>query len=162
MEGGAYFEVVPGNDFKVKTASGEIKVLGTRFEVVEFARSIDVTCYEGRVWVNTLTFQDTLNPGDAVRIENGALRQRWKVNANGQPSWKQGYSRYQKTRLARILKDLEDHYDIKVNYPEDQGRRTYTGAFTHNDLNEALNQICVPLNLNHELKGKQVTITTKK
>jgi transmembrane sensor len=53
LDGAAYFEVEKGKVFTVKTAYGEVEVLGTKFEVIARPDWFEVTCFEGKVKVKS-------------------------------------------------------------------------------------------------------------
>ena len=63
LDGAAYFEVEKGKVFTVKTAYGEVEVLGTKFEVIARPDWFEVTCFEGKVKVKSGKNATILSPG---------------------------------------------------------------------------------------------------
>ncbi|MEO0899154.1 MAG: FecR family protein [Bacteroidota bacterium] len=78
LEGEAYFEVKKGRTFEVQSPQGNIRVLGTKFNVFARANSLQVICYEGRVEVSyqgkIKTLVDTVEAGQFIEQDLGNLR----------------------------------------------------------------------------------------
>ena len=55
LDGEAWFKVAKGQTFTVETATGEVTVLGTQFNVLQRGDIFIVRCYEGRVRVTSGT-----------------------------------------------------------------------------------------------------------
>lgn len=157
LSGEAYFKVAKGQVFDVITEDGKISVLGTEFNVIQRQNYFDVICYEGKVEVTFGDAKTILTPGKAVRLYNGEALS-YDLNAL-KPSWLDAKSSFNAVTLAIVMDELERQYDVKVMAPQKVKERKFSGAFTHNDLQQALNQITAPLQLNYQINGKEVTIS---
>lgn len=154
LVGEAYFKVAKGQKFTVKTQIGEVAVLGTQFNVKQRAGIFQVRCFEGRVEVTAPGEKLILMPGDYTEWVNGHLIK--KSKSETQPSWINGQSRFENETLQEIVAELQRQYNIKVYLgAKVKLTETYTGGFTHNDLETALKAICLPLQLVYTIENNQ-------
>jgi hypothetical protein len=58
------------------------------------------------------------------------------------------------------LDELQRQYDVEIDLQADVEGRNYTGQFNNNDLQGALQMICLPMELAYQLEenGKKVII----
>ncbi len=130
LTGEAYFEVAPltpkgelRKPFVVKTKKGEIKVLGTKFNVSAYEEDgKDITTLAaGAVRV---TSQDKkggvrLRPGyEAVIKGNSDNIKVDKANIKTALAWKNGQFIFENEELGNIMRTLSRWYDVKVVYEE--------------------------------------------
>lgn len=160
LEGEATFDVPKGSPFIVNTSNGTVEVLGTSFNVRSWDGDIVVECYSGKVQVSRLGSSDIIEKDQAVRITDTGNSTRSSI-VNSRPLWESGSSKFVDENLGSVFQELERQFDIEVKYPSNN--RLFTGTFDHNDLNSALQQICVPMGLNYTINSpdKSVTITEK-
>ncbi|RZJ31572.1 MAG: DUF4974 domain-containing protein [Flavobacterium sp.] len=145
LSGEAYFEVQKGSTFTVKTAGGDVMVLGTKFNVIAREGFFEAVCYEGKVSVSNDKFSVILLPGEAIRFY-GENSDTWKV-ANKKPLWTTGESEFRNTPLQYVIDDVENQYNLQIELPKNFMGARFTGTFTHRDLNTALQSVCIPMNL---------------
>lgn len=154
LVGEAYFKVAKGQKFTVHTEMGEVAVLGTQFNVKQRAGIFQVTCFEGRVEVVLGTEKQVLSPGQYAEAVNGKLIKKSKTGT--QPTWLNGQSQFENETLQEVVAELERQYNIKVYFGINVNlTETYTGGFIHNDLEAALRNICLPLQLNYTIENPQ-------
>lgn len=146
LDGEAYFEVAKGSTFTVETAAGKVRVLGTKFNVVACSDYFEVICYEGKVRVGNDESEYILLAGDAIRFY-GNSSERFKEVANGKPRWTTGESAFKRTPFQCVVRALEKQYDKQIEFPAPLTDAKFTGSFTHQNLDVALQSVCVPLNL---------------
>jgi len=159
LNGEAYFKVEKGVPFTVKTTYGEIQVLGTSFNIRTHDDLLAVKCFSGKVEViNQKGKQVVLKANEAVRLVNQQFEQIKPVDEY-KPLWQSGVSEFKNTNVKWVFKELERQYDIKVtgNIPNEK----FTGRFIHQNLQEALEQICKPLNLKYIHNNQNIIIKTK-
>lgn len=123
LKGEAYFEVAKNarQPFHVVTASQEIAVLGTHFNVNAFGDepASRTTLLEGSVKVSTdkasgPVKEVTLKPGQqAVMSNNLSIA---NVNAEEAVSWKNGMFQFNETELSSIMRQAARWYDVDVVY----------------------------------------------
>ena len=58
---------------------------------------------------------------------------------------------FKNTPLDKVILELEKVYKVKINYSSNI-KFNFTGAFEHNNINNALESITHPLNLTYLIK----------
>lgn len=159
LSGEAYFKVKKGSKFSVTTEHGKVEVLGTEFNVRNRQGITEVVCFEGKVKVTDLKKESTiLLPGDAVRIYDGTIEQDWTPLVSDDADWKNGSSSFHDAPLTNVLEELENQYKISVDCKADINERTYVGIFPHDNLEQALQMVCGPMQLNYTIKGDTMIV----
>lgn len=159
LKGEAYFEVTPGSTFTVKTASGNIKVLGTHFNIKALKNYLKVTCFEGKVAVIQNGKTTILTKGTNLQVNNNELTKDTFESTN--PSWMAGINTYKNTPLNIILNDLEAQYNITIDTKNIELNKRLTASFAYNNVNLALKSIFIPLNLDFTLTKNKVRLSKK-
>ena len=157
LQGEAYFSVTKGGAFEVHTALGNVRVLGTRFNVYAREQRFEVACLEGKVLVLTAARQDTLLPGQGLK-KTEAATDTFTTEA-ARPGWTGGRSSFQSTPLPEVFREMERQYGIEIQTPALAGR-TFTGRFPHDNLELALQAVCEAMGLKYKiLDTKRVQIS---
>jgi transmembrane sensor len=157
LEGEAFFDVAKGKKFVVSTPSGEVAVLGTEFNVKQRGGYFEVKCFEGTVRVTLEQRETILNQGDNIRWSMGEIEQ--GKNTYSVPQWTKNVSDFQRVAISQVFSELERQYGVKVTLEKVDGQRLFTGGFVHDNLDNALKSITVPLNLDHViLENKKVRV----
>jgi len=159
LSGEAYFEVAHGNTFTVNTKIGNIKVLGTHFDVKTGKDYLKVTCFKGKVAVTINNKKTILTKGQVYQF-NKNTNYKWLVNLN-KPSWTNGVYSYKNTPLFVIIKDLENQFNLKIENNNIDKEILLTASFENNDKELALKSIFVPLNFNYTIKKNKVVLFKK-
>lgn len=126
VSGEAYLEVAPNPQapFIVKTAMGNVQVLGTRFNVQAYweEQRLVTTLVEGSVVCRQKEGEKTvvLKPGQQVTIDGKGIGKVKLVKAQLYTGWKDGMFNFENERLEDILKQLSRWYDIRVVYTDEQ------------------------------------------
>ncbi|MFS4418048.1 FecR family protein [Maribacter sp. 2307ULW6-5] len=155
LEGEAFFEVEKGQRFEVRTSYGTVSVLGTEFNVTARDGIFQVVCYEGLVAVSLNGNTTELPAGSALVLKNGKIEE--QDVALRKPQWLNGMSVFENAALTTVLAELEKQYNISVSTNNVDHLR-FTGAFEHNNLENALTAITQTLGLQYTIKGDNVTI----
>ncbi len=158
LQGAAMFEVSKGKPFVVESSLGEVKVLGTRFEVIAAEEHYVVHCFEGVVAISSHNAHfDTLHAGEGARL----ISQGWQslLIEEQEPSWMTGTTQFVSTPLSEVLTAFERQFGVTFVYESDD--RLYTGAIPHHDESQALDLILVPMGL-EMLSREGQTIRLKK
>lgn len=145
LDGEAYFEVTKGQRFTVETAQGSVTVLGTKFNVLVRDGVFEVTCFEGKVKVCHNDQTAILMPGNAIRFYD-EQPENWKTSAQ-KPGWAQHESSFRNMPFLAVLSALENQYGVAIDCPEAAKDIRFTGTFTHQNLDTALQSVCVPMQL---------------
>ncbi|KJD32669.1 anti-sigma factor [Tamlana sedimentorum] len=155
LSGEAYFKVTKGQKFTVKTAAGNVQVLGTQFNVKQRANYFEVTCYEGSVSVTSSQNKVVLKPGETFRIVDNKVVAVANANENA-PSWLQQESSFKNVPLWQVVNELENQYNINVSSNNINVNVLFSGSFTHNNLNIALQSVTIPLKLSYKINDNNV------
>lgn len=121
VSGEAYFEVTKkdGKPFVVKTALGDITVLGTEFNVCNYPEKEELvtTLVTGKVSCRLPNGENViLSPREQLSInERGEYACR-RVDTDYFTCWKDGVFLFEEMRLEDILEQLARWYDIHVFY----------------------------------------------
>jgi ferric-dicitrate binding protein FerR (iron transport regulator) len=164
LEGEAFFEVKKGSDFTVNTNQGDVRVLGTSFNVKVRNTVLEVACKTGLVLVsNKLGTEKTeLTPGWAVIVKDDNVKELTPLGLSYIDNWRAGEFDFESVMLSEVLSELQRQFDLKVEYDiEKIEDRPYTGFFNKNNLNEALQLVCNTMGLTFSIDGKTVSIKNK-
>ena len=156
LDGEAFFKVAKGKKFDVKTSEGTVSVLGTQFNVKQRDTYFEVMCYEGIVQVTTGKVIKKLLAGDTFRMDAGV--QFTGATNEVLPKWTGNMSSFKSVRFHQVLEELERQYNISITYDGDKQTQFFTGAFVHNNLENALQAITAPLGLTYKIEGTSKVI----
>lgn len=166
LVGEAYFEVesIPGKTFIIKAGTGEIKVLGTEFNVETRSKEkTKLQVVKGRV-----LFSSTANPASSVVVNGGeaAEIQGQEVKPLRQNknflSWKTGEFIFENANLGEVLKTLESYYSVSFKATDHNLLNCRLSArFRQQSIEEILNVLDITLNLAHSYSKdkKEITLT---
>lgn len=152
LNGEAYFKVAKGKTFDVKTTKGTITVVGTEFNVKNRDNYFEVQCFEGIVKVKSDTIIRQLNAGNTFKIYKGHFSQsQTDLDA---PNWSNNKSSFENIEFNDVLGELERQYNIQITTDNINLKRLFSGAFTHNNIENALTSITKPMNLSYKWSSK--------
>lgn len=157
LDGEAFFKVSKGQKFSVKTDVGTVQVLGTQFNVKERDNYFEVQCYEGLVGVTVNDTEVKLTKGKTFRIINGEIKEVKDFNQLT-PSWIASESSFVEVPLSQVIRELERQYQIKILANNVDVTQLFSGSFTHNDKNIALQSVTIPLKLSYKINNNKVTL----
>lgn len=161
LSGEGFFKVEKGSTFEVVSPNGSTRVLGTQFNILCRDNRYEVSCVEGKVRVihSSHTSDCTLT----AQLQTRSLGKRLQSPVLFNPTitaWQKGEFYFDNTSLQEVFATLELQYNIRIFYSGDTSR-TYTGYFTNKNLEEALQLVCLPLQLNYRiLHNRQIQIST--
>lgn len=162
LQGEAFFEVTSGTDFRVTTPLGQVRVLGTQFNVFSRRDRFEVQCTEGRVQVTTETDVQgvILTPGMACRLNPaGQLQTTLLSGPEAGVGWLQDIYRFREQPLRDVFAEMERQFGVTITADDDISSRIHTGFFEGGDLRKALENVCWTRQLAFSIEGKQVRIT---
>ncbi|WP_340203129.1 FecR family protein [Ascidiimonas sp. W6] len=153
LDGEAYFKVEKGQTFDVVTNQGTVSVLGTQFNVKDRKDFFEVVCYEGLVKVTHELKQILLQPGESFKVVYGEFKEESRLKAL-EPSWIQKESMFKSVPLQMVFNELERQFNVKIQGVDNTDKQQlFTGGFKHNDLEKALQTVCIPLNLSFNINN---------
>ena len=157
LKGEAFFDVESGGDFKVVTSSGIISVLGTEFNIKERNDLFEVHCFEGRVEVQTDSLREILELGELLRISKGQLEM--SKHSLSEPGWTNFISSFERVPVAEVIAEIERQYDLEIELKGVDPNSLFTGAFVHDNLENALKSVTEPMELEYRIEtDKYVSI----
>lgn len=127
LRGEAYFEVVGdvARPFLVRLQeSGEVRVLGTRFNVKSYGgeETGEVTTVEGSVEVRSGGEHVRLERGEQARMGVEGLRMKAGVDTAEVLGWKQGWFIFHDASIENIMRQVERWYGVEVVYEGKTGQ----------------------------------------
>lgn len=156
LQGEAYFDVEKGMRFEVITDRGIVSVLGTEFNVLSRENMFKVSCYEGLVSV-TFNNQEIRVPAGSEFMLDSDHAETIDIMV-AEPYWLKNLSVFDNVPVRKVFKELEKQYKVSINYNSDI-EINFTGAFEHNNLENALKSVTQPVNLSFEIiNDKEVNI----
>lgn len=129
--------------FIVKTASFDVKVLGTIFNVNAYKGDSDheVVLIEGSVRLSDQhKNRIELRPDQLVAVNQGKIGEIKKVDASDYIAWTNGLLVLQSEPLSKVFKKLERFYGISIHVSPDAGLLKMKGKI---DLKQSLDDLIV-------------------
>jgi len=155
LNGEAYFKVTKGSKFDVKTSAGTVSVLGTQFNIKKRKDFFEVKCFKGKVRVASNKNVVILTAGKMVRVINGTMFN--DITDLKHPTWTDNYSTFKSVPYSEVIAEFERQYDVKIIVNKNTNT-LFTGTFTHNDIDQALQSITIPLNLKYTIKNDTIRL----
>jgi len=155
LQGEAFFEVQKGSKFTVVTPTGQVQVLGTKFNVRSRNGIMEVACQRGKVAVLAADGKlvGELYPNDALRIEPGKALEKWQTAPAENPSWVDGITKMRKVALSQVLEELERQFNVKINPGNINTNEIISCNFQHKNLELALKTTLSPLGIKYEIQN---------
>ncbi|OCA79501.1 hypothetical protein BBH99_18745 [Chryseobacterium contaminans] len=132
--------------FRINAKDFTVQVLGTKFFLDQTSGKEKVELFEGKVKVDHQGKITYLLPN-----------QSWNKNMEKPAHFyyaadaKRDFS-FEDETFKNIVSELEQVYNIKIEYPKEYGEKRIKGSFSGN-LNEVLSAVCYPFNLKTEKKS---------
>ncbi|WP_320113278.1 FecR domain-containing protein [Draconibacterium orientale] len=161
LTGEAFFDVQKGNEFVIETKNGEVEILGTQLNVFSRGNEFWVSCLRGRVLVRHKDREEVITPGEMVRLDEEELQKSTSQTIENTASWKEGILHFEETKLSTIFAELERQFDVKILFSGNEERKA-TIDFSNKNLQEALDVVCIPMELKYEVDNDKITISEKK
>ena len=166
FEGEAFFDVTKGKEFEVVSDKGKTVVLGTTFNIYSRNSDYQVTCISGKVKVMKpgISQSVTLGPGQQAALSpDGTLAIQSGIDTDRIVSWLNNKLSFTSVPLRKVFEEIGRQYGVIINIPEDL-ENTYTGTFVKDSsVENVLNLVCRPFNLNFTPKSdNEYSITRNK
>lgn len=143
LDGNALFNVIPGNSFMVKSPNGEVRVLGTSFNIIDREDYFNVVCFTGKVAVKTNKKEVVLKPLEGFEnVTNKKSKFNYIENNLGPNS----YSYLNQVPLNIVLEEISNFYNIEFNTDSISLEGSYNGILIDNNLELALKTVLYPFN----------------
>lgn len=169
ITGETYFEVVKNKamPFKVKTATTEVEVLGTHFNVNAYTDepSVNTTLLEGAVKISVLSYitkpaTQYLKPGQqAAILKSGKISVVDRADIEEVMAWKNGRFQFKSADLKSILRQIARWYDVDIEYRGNVNLH-FTGQLTRNDyVSKVFEKLALTGEVHFKVDGKKIIVT---
>lgn len=145
LQGRAFFAVTHDRDrpFRVNTTSGDVEVLGTRFEVNEAGDRVDLMVVDGRVALSSGTDRVEVNGGEASYAVNGSVVPAAAVaDVYAGLEWMGRSMMFNTTPLHRVAEEIEHRLDVSLEVDASLREHTVTAMFRDRPLPDVLDVLC--------------------
>lgn len=150
LEGEAFFDVTsdPDRRFVVQAADAQVEVLGTRFNVSNWGRSMQVFLEQGSVrLVHTQQAAEVvLKPGQAANaLPDGSFVVNPDATVQEYLDWRTNEIFFSEKSLQDIIPELEQHFDVIIRVPESLDQVRLSGNLELSSVVESLRYLAVLL-----------------
>jgi transmembrane sensor len=137
MYGEVYFEVAKNaaKPFIVKANRGEVEVLGTHFNIMDYNDEslMKTTLLEGSVKVTRNGSSKTIRPGEQALVnENNEIIVTSNIDVDEVIAWKNGLFQFTDSDIRTIMRQASRWYDVDVIYEGKIPEKQYTGRIARN------------------------------
>lgn len=166
LSGEAYFEVSKESNrpFIVKTSYGDVKVLGTTFNVEAYSdmNEFVTSLLSGSVQVTSNDISITLEPDKMAYMEEGCLKSGNIVDYS-HFRWRDGFICFMDQNFNQILRSLTKAYGYKFNIEESVNlKKKFSGKFRKNDnIINILSILQTVINFEFEVEEEEMIITLR-
>lgn len=169
LTGEAYFEVESDVShpfivklYLTKEGQGEVKVLGTSFNIQSYREDghATMTLVSGKVQVFNRNRQMVLLPGQRVLMDpKGHLDLEQDVDIDQVVAWKNGYFHFDGVDIHTVMDKLARWYNIKVNYSNDLPTRQFGAIISrNNNISRILKMLEATGDVHFDIAGNEVTV----
>ena len=161
LTGEAFFDVMEGSTFRVNTDQGEVKVLGTTFNVFQREDRLKVACYTGKVEVSHQKQKVTLNPEEYAYLDLKGTLIKDSIRNRNSKGWMDDVYSFKDEPVSEAFAEIERQFGVTVVINSPSKDSLYSGFFSGRSLKDALENVCYSMSLDYDvdLKSKMVTIT---
>lgn len=161
LNGEAYFQVEadPERPFYVNTPNGlSVYVYGTQFNVSAYEddNCIETILEKGKVNVVMPGRSETvvLVPGEQLSYDKQTCRAvKSQVDVYGRVAWKDGKLIFRNTSLEKIIKRLERHFNVDIEFNNHEGKDyNYRATFRNETLTQILDYLAKSANLKWKIQ----------
>jgi len=162
LDGRAFFAVAEDKraPFVVQTASGETRVLGTRFDVEARGEETRVVVVEGQVVLATSAGEVQLGANELSVVRRDEVPRKAEVaDVQGLLTWLDTFIVFQETPLSEVARELERRFGVEVRITDPAlARETVTGWSNSDSVDDILTRVCLAVSARCELSEKQVVL----
>ena len=162
LEGEAFFDVKKGNSpFIITTKFGEVKVLGTSFNVRSRDDGFEVGVNEGIVEVSNGKNTFLIKKDEMIKIEsiNSNKKQNIVKAYNNYPDWINNMLFFENTPISEVCREIERTFNITIKFSKSEIKNVkVTGLIETNDINSVLSSLSLLTRQNYKLEGEICTI----
>jgi len=151
LTGKAYFEVVKGDGFVVKTKNGNVAVLGTRFLVADNNEALNVKCYEGKVKTEFDRHSWILEPGTQFYGNSNSAEKNEIAEKTEYPDFAEFFGSFSNAPLLNVIQEIEGFFDVNIELKTGETEK-FSGTIETGNLESALLIVCESLGLRYKFE----------
>lgn len=144
----------PQRPLTVRTRYGQLRPLGTRFNVLQTGRDIELAVYEGAVEIQTRRSLHTqrVDAGQQAHFTQHQVSQISDANP-AREIWTSGILLAEDRRLADVIAELSRHRHGYINVADEIADLKVYGSFPLNNTDQALSMLShvLPIQITHTL-----------
>jgi ferric-dicitrate binding protein FerR (iron transport regulator) len=171
ITGEAYFEIAkdPAMPFKVIAVGGEIRVLGTHFNVNAYAdeSTVKTTLLEGAVAVQKENARLVLSPGQQAKFRpqtqssgsDKPITLIKDVDTGHETAWKDGFFWFDNTDLPTLMRQVARWYDVEVEFKGNVTDDSFSGKVSRSVPLSRLLKVLEQYEINFKVEGKKIIIS---
>ncbi|WP_084437768.1 FecR family protein [Shinella sp. HZN7] len=165
LRGAAFFDVVHNAEkpFVVAAGEGEVRVLGTLFDVRLFDGRAVVTLANGSVSVTAGPdrAKALLKPGEQVAFDDAGLAAVESVNIEDSLAWRNGRFVFYRARLADVVREIERYRPGRIVIASTAlANERVTGSFPLDDTDAALASLQASVGFRFNALAGRLTLIT--
>ena len=145
LDGEAFFDVKKGIlPFIITTKFGEVKVLGTSFNVRSRDDGFEVGVNEGIVEVSNGKNTFLIKKDEMIKIEsiNSDKKQNIVKAYNNYPDWINNMLFFENTPISEVCREIERTFNITIKFSKSEIKNVkVTGLIETNDINSVLSSL---------------------
>lgn len=161
LTGEAFFDVMEGVPFTVEAGPVKVEVLGTTFNVQNRPQTSKVSCIQGLVKV----VSDFNKEGEMLQANEGVMLNipektfaKTVINSNQIKERKKGVFHFKNANINTVFNEFERQFDKEIILTVSDRKVSFSGHFTNNNLETALNLICLPTQLSYTIDNDTIWI----
>lgn len=165
LRGAAFFDVThdPARPFVVEAGAGEVRVLGTRFDVRLLDGRGVVTLDRGSVSVTAgpERARTVLKPGEQVEFSGKGLTPVESVNIEDSLAWRDGRFVFYRARLGDVVREIERYRPGRIVIASATlSDERVTGSFPLDDTDAALSSLQASVGFRLNVFAGRLTLIT--
>ncbi|SMC90326.1 FecR family protein [Pedobacter africanus] len=173
LNGEAYFEISTdkARPFIVHSASQEVKVLGTHFNINAYTDEPETTTtlIEGAVSISPLindaadfSAERRLKPGDQALRNNSGIRIK-HVDTEEAIAWKNGQFVFSSESITAIMRKISRWYNVDISYDGNVSALRFTGTLSrYAQVTEVLQMLEMTNKVEFKVKGREIKVSPGK
>jgi len=145
FQGRAFFAVAhdPTRPFEIETPAGEVRVLGTRFDLAVDEQDLRVAVVEGRVLLHARGRQTRVDRGEVGRVLRGVTVPAMPIAMDSSTAWLGTFFAFSSTPLRDAAREISSRSGITIEISDSSlADRSVSGYFDEPDPKVMIRVIC--------------------
>lgn len=161
LHGRAYFAVAKdaAHPFRIRTHAGDVRVVGTRFDLQARNEELKVVVVEGHVKVTSTGGAADVRANEMSRvIRLGKPLVSRSVEISGDLAWMGNFVAFESTPFAEVAVEIERRFGWKIQIADPElGSRTVTAWSNSTSPREIIYKLCLVVNAYCSISDQTVT-----